>query len=69
MPHRDYYDPEKSFCARARQVYGDGGDVSEFDVSLVVPLVLIPLRRDVLAGDGEQARRDAFEMTVGDRFE
>lgn len=51
--------PLETKVARARQVYGDGRDVSDFDLTLIVPLVLVPLRRDVLAGDGEQARRDA----------
>jgi hypothetical protein len=60
--------PLETKVSRARQVYGDGRDVSEFDLSLIVPMVLVPLL-DVLAADGEQARRDAFEMTVGDRFE
>lgn len=42
MPHRDYYDPEKSLCARvsrARHIYGDGRDVSEFDLTLMVPKI------------------------------
>lgn len=44
--------------AAARQVYGDGRDVSEFDVSIVVPMVLVPLRRDVLRDDLVQAQRE-----------
>lgn len=39
-----------------------------YDSPQVITLAVLPLL-DVLAGDGEQARRDAFEMTVGDRWE
>lgn len=90
--------------ARARQVYGDDRDVSEFDLTLMTPKIYARMWPDgdqlgtircrtcgkscmlkygmcpdcyrqmiqevhSLAGDGEQARRDAFDSVLADRFE
>ena len=48
--------------AAAKRVYG--GDVTPFDLECIVPVVVVEL-----AGDAEEAAREAFDSKLADRFE